>query len=166
MPDDVEWHFIGHLQSNKAKVLLEGVPNLSMLETVDSVKLADRLNRLCTEMGRTLNILVQVNTSGEESKHGVQPQDSLSLAQHVTTSCPSLRFSGFMTIGMPDFTSRPENFQSLAECRQKAARELGVPEDQLELSMGMSGDFEQAIAMGSTNIRVGSTIFGARTYKK
>ena len=166
-PEDIQWHFIGHLQSNKAKMLLQGVPNLFMLETVDKAKLADRLNRLCGELERPspLRVLVQVNTSGEESKHGVEPQDATALAAHIVESCPNLKFAGFMTIGMPDYTSKPENFDCLKECRRKAAEALGVEEETMELSMGMSGDFENAIAMGSTNIRVGSTIFGARIYK-
>jgi hypothetical protein len=165
-PSDIKWHFIGHLQSNKAKALLGGVPNLSMLETVDSAKLADRLNRLCGEMERDLSIMVQVNTSGEESKHGVEPKDATNLASHVFSNCPNLKFAGFMTIGMPDYTSKPENFDCLKECRKNAAEELGLQESDIELSMGMSGDFEAAIEMGSTNVRVGSTIFGARVYNK
>lgn len=106
----------------------------------------------------------KVNTSGEESKFGVEPADCVALAQHIAASCKSLRLAGLMTIGMPDYSSRPENFACLADCRQKVAAALGVPEASLELSMGMSGDFEQAIEMGSNNIRVGSTIFGARQY--
>ena len=165
-PEDIKWHFIGHLQSNKAKALLQGVPNLYMLETVDTTKLVDRLNRICGELGREtpLRVLVQVNTSGEESKHGVEPSEATALAAHISGSCPNLEMAGFMTIGMPDYTSKPENFTCLKECRRKAAAELGLDESELELSMGMSGDFEAAIEMGSTNIRVGSTIFGARIY--
>jgi uncharacterized pyridoxal phosphate-containing UPF0001 family protein len=75
-----------------------------------------------------------------------------------------LKLAGLMTIGMPDYSSRPENFSCLSDCRAAVAAALGVPEDGLELSMGMSGDFEAAIAMGSTSVRVGSTIFGAREY--
>ena len=163
---NAEWHFIGHLQSNKAKALLQGVPNLYMLETVDTTKLADRLNRICGELGREtpLRVLVQVNTSGEESKHGVEPSEATALAAHISGSCPNLEMAGFMTIGMPDYTSKPENFTCLKECRRKAAAELGLDESELELSMGMSGDFEEAIRMGSTEVRVGSSIFGARKY--
>jgi uncharacterized pyridoxal phosphate-containing UPF0001 family protein len=119
--------------------------------------------------------MVQVNTSGEASKHGVSPSDAPALALHVASACPSLRLSGLMTIGQPDYTSRPENFACLVETRAAIAQALGgvsgvgasgvsPPSSPLELSMGMSGDFEAAIAMGSTNVRVGSTIFGAREY--
>ncbi|GIL44217.1 hypothetical protein Vafri_1741 [Volvox africanus] len=166
LPSDIHWHFIGHLQSNKVKAIVETVPNLAMVETVDSTKLADKLNRAVEVAGRTepLRVMVQVNTSGEESKFGVDPGACVALAKHIVQSCPKLRLAGLMTIGMPDYSSRPENFQCLSECRAKVATELGLAPGDLELSMGMSGDFEQAIEMGSTNIRVGSTIFGAREY--
>ncbi|KXZ46351.1 hypothetical protein GPECTOR_44g3 [Gonium pectorale] len=166
LPADIQWHFIGHLQSNKVKAVVEGVPNLSMVETVDSTKLADRLNRAVEQAGRPepLAVMVQVNTSGEESKYGVEPDGCVDVARHIAKNCPRLRLAGLMTIGQPDYSSRPENFSCLADCRRRVAAELGLPDESLELSMGMSGDFEQAIEMGSTNIRVGSTIFGAREY--
>lgn len=109
---------------------------------------------------------MQVNTSGEESKFGVDPGDVVPLAQHVHQQCAHLKLAGLMTIGQPDYSSRPENFTCLAECRARVAEALGVAEAELELSMGMSADFEQAIEAGSTNVRVGSTIFGARDYGK
>ncbi|XP_074577063.1 uncharacterized protein LOC141833499 [Curcuma longa] len=167
LPLDINWHFIGHLQSNKVKSLLAAVPNLHMVESVDSVKIANYLDRAVASLGRKpLKVLVQVNTSGEESKSGVEPARCLELASHVKSSCPNLSFSGLMTIGMPDYTSTPENFKALTNCRADVCNTLGIPEDQCELSMGMSGDFEQAIAMGSTNVRIGSTIFGPREYPK
>lgn len=109
---------------------------------------------------------MQVNTSGEESKYGVEPSDTVALARHIHEECPHLTLAGLMTIGQPDYSSRPENFTRLSEIRAQVADALKVPADSLELSMGMSGDFEQAIQMGSTNVRVGSTIFGARDYSK
>ncbi|KAI5076659.1 hypothetical protein GOP47_0008724 [Adiantum capillus-veneris] len=165
LPDDIQWHFIGHLQSNKAKALVAGVPNLFMVEGVDNVKVANNLDKAIASLERPpLKVLVQVNTSGEESKYGVEPSECVDLAKHVKLQCPNLRFSGLMTIGMLDYTSRPENFRTLSECRSRVSKELEIPEDELELSMGMSGDFEQAIEMGSTNVRIGSTIFGPRDY--
>ncbi|XP_078428507.1 uncharacterized protein LOC144700830 [Wolffia australiana] len=167
LPSDIQWHFIGHLQSNKAKSLVAGVPNLFMVQTVDDVKLANFLDRAVASIGRKpLKVLVQVNTSGEESKSGVDPSGCVALAKHVKLSCPNLEFSGLMTIGMLDYSSTPENFRTLAQCRAEVCKALGMEEDLCELSMGMSGDFEQAIEMGSTNVRVGSTIFGPREYKK
>ncbi|ONK79156.1 uncharacterized protein A4U43_C01F3500 [Asparagus officinalis] len=165
LPADIQWHFIGHLQTNKVKTLLAAVPNLDMVESVDSEKLANHLNRAVATMGRkALKVLVQVNTSGEESKSGVDPSNCVELAKHVKLGCPNLVFSGLMTIGMKDYSSTPENFKALSNCRTNVCKALGIPEESCELSMGMSGDFEQAIEMGSTNVRIGSTIFGPRMY--
>jgi len=165
MPEDVRWHFIGHLQSNKVSALLKGVPSLAMLETVDSEKLARKLDGAVETLGRPpLGVMIQVNTSGEESKAGVEPGEATVALSRVVAGCPHLVLKGLMTIGMPDYTSRPENFACLQACRQEVSAALGIPASDLELSMGMSGDFEAAIEMGSTNVRVGSTIFGARSY--
>jgi pyridoxal phosphate enzyme (YggS family) len=165
LPRDIQWHFVGHLQSNKVKDLIGRVKNLSMVETVDSEKLSMKLNQAVEQSwpsGARLNVLVQVNTSGEESKSGVKPADAVGIANFIVASCPNLAFRGLMTIGMPDYSSTPENFRCLSECRRDVAKALGVDAASLELSMGMSGDFENAIHMGSTNVRVGSSIFGPR----
>jgi uncharacterized pyridoxal phosphate-containing UPF0001 family protein len=121
----VRWRFIGHLQSNKAKALCAGVPGLTAVETVDSAKLATLLDaawapQAAAQAARRLEVFVQVNTSGEETKHGVEPADALALARHVSEACPHLRFAGLMTIGQPDYTSRPENFTALNACREEA----------------------------------------------
>ncbi|XAR65680.1 hypothetical protein NMG60_11009866 [Bertholletia excelsa] len=167
LPGDIEWHFIGHLQSNKVKPLLTGVPSLAMVETVDDEKIANHLNRVVESIGRKLlKVMVQVNTSGEASKSGVNPSECVELVKHISLACTNLEFCGLMTIGMPDYTSTPENFKTLANCRTEVCKTLGIPEEHCELSMGMSGDFELAVEMGSTNIRIGSTIFGAREYPK
>ena len=125
LPRDVRWRFIGHLQSNKAKALCAAVPGLAAVETVDSAKLATLLDaawapQAAAQAARRLDVYVQVNTSGEETKYGVEPKDATALARHVTASCPHLRFSGLMTIGQPDYTSRPENFAALLKCREEA----------------------------------------------
>ncbi|KAL5729898.1 hypothetical protein ACHQM5_002787 [Ranunculus cassubicifolius] len=167
LPGDIGWHFIGHLQTNKVKTLLTTVPNLAMVESVDNIKIANRLDSIVASTGRKpLRVLVQVNTSGEESKYGVEPSRCVDLAKHVKLDCPNLVFSGLMTIGMLDYTSTPENFKTLSRCRTEVCQALEIEEEQCELSMGMSADFELAIEMGSTNVRVGSTIFGAREYPK
>ncbi|PKA59672.1 hypothetical protein AXF42_Ash011796 [Apostasia shenzhenica] len=182
LPDDIKWHFIGHLQSNKVKSLLGTVPNLQMVEGVDNEKIASHLDRIIASLGRKpLQVFVQVNTSGEGCKYdtiklklvlkhfaksGVQPSDCTALAKHIKLSCPNLIFSGLMTIGRPDYNSTPENFLTLSRCKNEVCQVLGMPEKQCELSMGMSEDFEQAIEMGSTNVRIGTTIFGPREYPK
>lgn len=162
LPSDISWHFIGHLQSQKASKLIREVPNLSVLETVDSLKLALKLHNACVSANRsTLNIFLQVHTSDEETKSGVSPDELGSLVAAITTECPKLHIKGLMTIGAPnDYTC----FEKLVACRKHAAEILSVPEDSLELSMGMSGDFPEAIERGATSVRVGSTIFGARIY--
>ena len=170
MPDDVEWHFIGSLQSNKAAPLVKKVgTRLKVVETVSSKKLADKLDRAVVEVRKQLDnsddyklgIYIQVNTSMEESKSGVEAKDAASLAKDIAESCPHLSLEGLMTIGAPgDF----DCFDRLVDCRKEVAKSLGIVEEDLELSMGMSGDFEEAIRRGATNVRVGSTIFGARDY--
>lgn len=164
MPSDVSWRFIGKLQSNKAKLLVQGVPSLAVVETLDSVKLADRLQKAVEAGGRDtpLGVMVQVNTSPwEGSKGGVLPEEAGALAEHVQARCPGLVLEGLMTIGAPGEASC---FRTLLSCRDAVAARLDVPAAALELSMGMSGDFEAAIAHGSDSVRVGSSIFGARDY--
>ena len=171
MPADVRWHFIGHLQSNKARALVVdvGAP-LFMVESVDSLKLATTLDKACEAAGRAdaLRVMLQVNTSGEASKSGVAPEgdELVALCRHVHgPACARLALAGLMTIGAPGRDGEA-CFAALVACRARAAEALGVPGDALELSMGMSADYEAAIAHGSTNVRVGSSLFGARDYKK
>eukprot|EP00210_Caulerpa_lentillifera_P002248 g2160.t1 len=137
-----------------------------MVETCHSISLAKKLNQVLGVLDRSeLDILVQVNTSGEDSKSGVDPKDVIETAKFIHDECERLRFAGLMTIGVPDSTSeRPKDFIELLECRDEVCEALKLDPEQLEISMGMSGDFEQAIEMGSTNVRVGSAIFGARSY--
>ena len=168
LPDDIAWHFIGHLQTNKCRHLLQGVKNLAMIETVHSQKLAHELHRVLfagkTSVQLPLPVLIQVNTSDEGSKSGLPPHEAPQLAQYIVASCPTLRIAGLMTIGLPDAPEDQPDFCSLRRCRDAVAQAIDVPSLSLELSMGMSADFEQAIAFGSTNVRVGSTIFGGRVY--
>ena len=165
MPKDIQWHYIGALQTNKANKLLSVFDKVSCLtvETVDKIKLAHKLDKAVKDKGteEKLNIYVQVNTSAEESKSGCSPEEVVELCQQITNECSSLDLKGLMTIGAPgDLTC----FDTLVQCRNKVGTALG--RDDLELSMGMSGDFMEAIAAGATNVRVGSTIFGARDYSK
>jgi pyridoxal phosphate enzyme (YggS family) len=187
LPSDIRWHFIGQLQSNKAKPLVLGVKNLYMVESVDSEKLAGLLEKGCVASGRALDdplrVLVQVNTSGEPQKGGVEPGSAAALALYIRDSCPHLKFAGLMTIGELGVVASVF-FERLVKERAAVAAALAVSggsgasgsggsgaasaseiESSLELSMGMSGDYELAIEYGSTNVRVGSSIFGAREYK-
>lgn len=166
LPADVRWRFIGLLQSNKVKKLVEGVPNLVAVETVGSEKLARKLDGACEGAKREtpLDVFIQVDTSGEETKGGVTPgAEAVALGRHIAEGCPRLRLAGLMTIGAPGDAGC---FDTLAACRDEIAGALGLEAAALELSMGMSGDFEAAIERGSTSVRVGTSIFGARDYSK
>lgn len=167
LPSDIKWHYIGPLQSNKAKLLVS-VPNLHVVETVDREKTAAALDKACVSVGREqlLNVMVQVNTSGEDSKSGCQPgEETVRLAEAVH-GMSKLRLVGLMTIGAPDDSDEPDAFKILVREKERVAEAVGYDAADLKLSMGMSGDFEAAIRMGSDSIRVGSTIFGARDYSK
>lgn len=161
---DIKWHFIGHLQSNKAKQVA-AVPNLYCIETVDSIKLADRLNNYFKANNGSSNVMIQVNTSNEEQKSGVEPAELESVFKHIKEKCTNLNILGLMTIGSYEQSTNSEenkDFKNLMACRDELASKLSIDPKELEISMGMSHDYEQAIRMGSTNIRVGSLIFGSR----
>ena len=168
---EIRWHFIGNCQTNKVKALLS-CPNLTIIETVTSSKLATKINNQLSSSSpeRAVGVFVQVNTSGEQNKNGLEPDLVLETVQHIRQKCPKLKFSGLMTIGnLGNSLSAVKDggnpdFQTLREVRREISQQLNVPESEIELSMGMSNDFEEAIKCGSTNVRVGSSIFGARDY--
>ncbi|CAK1541207.1 unnamed protein product [Leptosia nina] len=170
MCKDIKWHFIGHLQTNKINKLLQS-PNLYMVETVDSAKLADNLNKQWEKFRQgdvKLKVMVQVNTSAEDAKNGIEPSEASTLVKHVLENCPNLDCKGLMTIGQYDYDvslGPNPDFLLLAKCRQEVCQNLNLDIDHVELSMGMSADFEHAIELGATTVRVGSTIFGARPIK-
>lgn len=157
----VEVHMIGHLQRNKVNQVLA---TASGVESVDSLALAEALSARCARDDRTLDVLVQVNVSGEASKAGVVPDDAPRLA-HDVAALPGLRLTGFMTIGAnsPDEALVRAGFARLREVRDAVVRS-GVPgsETARDLSMGMTGDLELAIAEGATIVRVGTAVFGPR----
>ncbi len=156
----VVWHFIGHLQSNKAKY---AVRMFDLIHSVDSLKLAGALDKEARKNGKTQDILVQVNISREETKSGIGESEAVELVARIA-GLENIRVKGLMT--MPPFFDAPEQarpyFHQLALLRDRtvAANIPGVNMD--ELSMGMTGDFEVAIAEGATLVRIGTAIFGAR----
>lgn len=166
---EIRWHFIGHLQSNKVKQLVRDTPRLVAVQTVDSVKLARKLDAAfadCRQQDEKCDVYVQVNTSGEASKHGLPADDDAALrelVQCVRDECCNLRFAGLMTIGERGDTSA--DFELLRAVRSRIFRDNADVERQVGLSMGMSADYERAIELGSTVVRVGSSIFGARQAK-
>ncbi|MFC8923502.1 YggS family pyridoxal phosphate-dependent enzyme [Cellulosimicrobium sp. NPDC057127] len=154
-------HMIGRLQRNKINQVLT---TASAVESVDSPELARALSARCVRDTRTLDVMLQVNVSGEPSKAGVGPDDAPGAALEVAT-LPGLRLTGFMTIGAqsPDGSVVRAGFARLREVRDAVVR-AGDPRtrDARELSMGMSGDLELAIAEGATTVRVGTAVFGPR----
>ncbi|KAM3515702.1 hypothetical protein MY11210_000680 [Beauveria gryllotalpidicola] len=176
LPRTVQWHFIGGLQSGHCKTLAR-IPNLFCVSSVDTPKKARLL-----DAGRAalrdadpaaavppLAVHVQVNTSGEDAKSGCAPGDeTVALCREIAERCDSLKLLGLMTIGAiarskaTTTENQNDDFVALKEQRRLVAEALGVEPESLELSMGMSEDFEGAIAEGSGEVRVGSTIFGQR----
>jgi PLP dependent protein len=155
------WHLVGHLQANKARRALKV---FDVIHSVDSIELALRLDRLCSEEGREeLPVLIQVDLGQEETKSGISEADLPDLVQSLD-KCSQLRLSGLMTL--PPFFENPEKarpfFRRLRELRDEIARLGHFHNGTGELSMGMTHDFEVAIAEGATMIRVGTAIFGER----
>jgi pyridoxal phosphate enzyme (YggS family) len=157
---EVQWHLIGHLQSNKAR---RAVELFDAVHSVDDLKLAERLDHVAGESGKRLPIFIEVNLGGEESKTGAAPDEVLPLCEQVG-KLPNLELKGLMTV--PPFSDNPEDarpfFRHLRRLRDEARR-AGVAGGQFnDLSMGMSDDFEIAIEEGATFVRIGAALFGAR----
>ena len=143
------------------------VPNLEIIESVYSISQITQLQKILSEHSKTLNILLEVNTSSEESKGGIPPSEVVHLANQIVTQAPNLSIKGLMTIGSISESSKEgenNDFQRLIDVRKELAKALNREETELELSMGMSSDYVTAIGYGSTNVRVGTSIFGNRNY--
>lgn len=158
-----ESHFIGHLQSNKIKDLLKY--DVSCIQSLDRLNLAQKLHQRLLFENKTLEVLIQVNTSNEESKFGIHPDEAIDLIREVS-KLETLKIKGLMTIGL--FSAETEKvracFQLLRNIQQEAIA-LEIPNVEMkELSMGMSGDLETAIEEGATIVRVGTAIFGQRIH--
>ena len=156
----VQWHFIGHLQSNKAKY---AVRMFDLIHSVESFKLAKALDKEARKNGKVQDILIQVNISREETKSGITETDAVELIEQIS-GLENLRVKGLMT--MPPFFDAPEQarpfFHQLARLRDRIV-ERNIPGVSMqELSMGMTGDFEVAIQEGASLVRIGTAIFGAR----
>ncbi len=158
----VEWHFVGHLQSKKARFL---PGRFQWLHSLDSLKLATRLaDAVGRHGGQALNTLIQVNVARDPAKHGVTEEDLPRLLESLFEAQPAgIRLRGLMTIGRRDAGKAETRgvFARLRELRDRCAREFALTEF-TELSMGMSGDFEAAILEGATMIRIGTGVFGVR----
>ena len=155
------WHFIGHLQSNKARLAVE---LFDLIHSVDRLSLAVALEQAAARLGKVQEILLQVNLAGEESKSGTAPENAEALLRDLSR-LPHLKVLGLMT--MPPWFDEPERvrpyFRELRQLRDRLRRLQLVEGDLPELSMGMTGDFEVAVAEGATLVRIGTAIFGRRT---
>jgi pyridoxal phosphate enzyme (YggS family) len=160
---DAEWHLIGHLQTNKAA---KAVELFAAVDSVDSLRLAQKLNASAQQFGKKLEVLIEINVGGEAAKSGVAP-DSLELEDLLLAAreLEHLEFRGLMTV--PPFVDDPQQarpyFRKLRELRDRTAARRLPAVDMNSLSMGMSHDFEVAIEEGSTCVRLGTAIFGERT---
>ena len=156
------WHLIGHLQTNKCR---EAVQLFSMIQSVDSLQLAEELNRRCEQASRTMPVLLEVNVAGEASKFGYAPARLLAELTALN-ALPRIEIHGLMTIA--PYTTVAEKarpyFRELAGLRKRCEDRLDVPLPQL--SMGMSGDFEVAVEEGATLVRIGTGLFGSRPQAK
>lgn len=153
---------IGHLQSNKVKQV---IPYVDAIDSVDSLKLLKRINTEAQKVQRVMPVLLQYNTSSEESKSGFESKDELFRCIDASAECSSVRIDGLMTIGplSDDETAIKKSFALLRDLQEELKERYGDL-DLHELSMGMSSDYLLAIEMGSTMVRIGSAIFGARDY--
>ncbi len=160
--DPVNWHFIGHLQRNKVKYIIDKV---AMIHSVDSLKLAKEIDFRASNAGLTMDVLIQINTAGEENKYGITFADAPALVGEILKECNSVHIKGLMSV-VP-IAEDPEEvsvyFKKTKELFDKLNNEMSHDRLRMEhLSMGMTHDFEVAIREGSTMVRVGTAIFGER----
>lgn len=158
-----ENHFIGHLQTNKIKDILRY--DVSCIQSLDRLELAEKLHQKLSAENKTIEVLIQVNTSHEESKFGIPPDKAIELVTKVS-EFSTLKIKGLMTIGL--FTAETEKIRTCFKILKKLQQDIiqeNIPNVEMkELSMGMSGDLETAIEEGATIVRVGTAVFGARIY--
>jgi pyridoxal phosphate enzyme (YggS family) len=157
-PGKLRWHFIGHLQSNKVR---DAVHFFEMIESVDSLPLAQEINKRAAESAKTMPVLLEVNLAGEASKFGYKPEQLLAELKEIN-ALPRIEIHGLMTV--PPWSPEPEDsrpfFRQLRELKSQCEQILGAPLP--HLSMGMSGDFEVAIEEGASIVRLGTALFGSR----
>ena len=161
----VRWHLIGHLQTNKVKYIIDKVV---MIHSVDSLKLAEEIDKRAAAAGKTMDVLLQVNAAHEESKFGLDPKDVPQVMQDILESCPNVRIRGLMH--MAPWSEDPEEirpyFKEVKDLFDTLSKVEHPNADFKYLSMGMSHDFETAVEEGANIVRIGTSIFGERDYSK
>lgn len=164
LPKDIRWHLIGHLQTNKVKYIVDKV---SLIHSVDSVHLANQIERECIKKNVEADILVQVNVAEEDTKYGLKVEETISMVKEIA-ALPHVHIKGLMTIA--PFVDNPEDNREVFKALKKLS--VDINDKNIDnvcmdiLSMGMSGDYEIAIEEGSTMVRVGTSIFGERNYNR
>jgi pyridoxal phosphate enzyme (YggS family) len=162
LPKDIQWHFIGHLQRNKVKYMIDKV---SCIHSVDSFRLAETIDKEAQKKNVTVDILIEVNAAKEESKFGVYPEDTLALVESIS-KLSNISIKGLMTIA--PFVANPEDnrihFKNLRQLYIDIKNKNLDNVNMCILSMGMSNDYQVAIEEGATMVRVGTSIFGDRNY--
>ena len=165
MPQDIRWHMIGHLQRNKVKYIIDKV---ALIHSVDSLRLAEEISKEAQKHNLVVDILVEVNVAGEESKFGTTPEEAANLVLSIA-ALPGIRVRGLMTIA-PFVEHAEENRKFFKNLKQLSVDILQKNNDNIHvgdvLSMGITGDYEVAVEEGATYVRVGTGIFGERSYKK
>lgn len=162
----VRWHLIGHLQTNKVKNIIDKVV---MIHSVDSMRLAKEIDKRAAAAGIVMDVLIEINSAMEDTKSGIAAEDLKDLVTEITGECANVRVRGIMCI--PPMAAEPEEARPYFREAAKLFEEMKnwqLPQQRFcpdTLSMGMSGDFEVAVEEGSTIVRVGSSIFGPRTYR-
>ncbi len=159
--ENVRWHFVGHLQTNKVKYIVDFV---YLIHSVDSFKLALEIEKRAKRINRIVDVLIEVNTSGEQTKYGVKPEEALNLVRQISENCEYVRVNGLMTVAA--YLPNPENvrpmFRTLRELRDEISKFNFRNVEMRHLSMGMSNDYEVAVEEGATIVRIGTAIFGPR----
>lgn len=164
LPSDIEWHFIGHLQTNKVKTV---VPWVHTIQSIDSERVLKAVDAEATRLGRRISALLQVHVAAEETKYGLTPEETLELAERIVPELKSVDIAGVM--GMATNTDSAEriaaDFEAIKTVFDKLSAGImnGKPSFRI-ISMGMSHDYESAIAHGSNMVRIGTSIFGEREY--
>lgn len=159
----VRWHLIGHLQTNKVKQIIDKV---HLIHSVDSMKLAGEINKRAGQVGKTVNVLIQINSAGEESKFGIETAETEMMVKQILDECENIKICGLMCIA--PFDEDPDNVREYFRVVKEQYDELAkIDHENLEfkyLSMGMSHDYRVAVREGSNMVRIGSAIFGRRNY--
>lgn len=155
LPGDITWHFIGHLQGNKVKFVL---PRFALIHSLDRLSLAKEINRQAEKLGKVVEVLVQVDIAGEETKYGLAPGETGTFIETVAREYPFIKVKGLMT--MAPFEDDPEEVRPVFRELKKMSAGLQVPGVELkELSMGMTNDYEVAVEEGATIVRIGTALF-------